>query len=88
MLLHRVSQQRELAEKLGYDNLPYLCQERKLYVKNISKVEVYISLKYDIFAPHQLTYPYPHYFLKNEIFPISTLKNASFPPFLHLFSFI
>jgi len=35
----RVSQQRELAAKLGYDNLTHLCQERKLYVKNISKVE-------------------------------------------------
>ena len=32
-------EQREVLENMGYENLPSLCLDKKLYVKEISKVK-------------------------------------------------
>jgi len=43
----RLQEQREIAEKMGYSNMPSLCHERRLYVKEISKAE---KSKHDCFV--------------------------------------
>jgi len=43
----RLQEQREIAEKMGYPNIPILCHERRLYVKEISKAE---KSKHDCFV--------------------------------------